>query len=72
MAQQAKVLFTKPNDLSSIPQAHVGGGEKRLPQGVTSHCKHTPWHAASPQHQTYILNKWLFFKKRKKVEPEHR
>lgn len=33
-AQQGKVLATKPDSLSSVPETHMGNGENRLMRGV--------------------------------------
>lgn len=58
MAQQVKILTTKPNNLSSIPQTHMVKGDNYLTQGVISALStHTIAFSNTLQYQTYILNK---------------
>lgn len=50
MAHHVKVLAAKPDDLSSIPRPHVGEGENRPPQELSSDLNtNTLWPSFPPQ-----------------------
>lgn len=46
MAQQAKILAAKPDDLSTIPRTHMVDGETQLPQLSSTLCTCAMAHTA--------------------------